>query len=138
MLAVLVLLCAAGCSTKLMLKAIPVREPDSSRWSWWSRPWAGDPDGLVVNRLGAYQVRVAPNPDKVAFGTAEGCCASLVDPVRVLQVDYQRMPFANGKLTLQLVKSAQTIQVGGVTGTTPATNVIKAVDEGLKTSETIE
>jgi len=133
-ISVVALLWCSACSTRLEVRAIPIIEPKKT---WLVRStWAGEPQGIVVNRLATYSVKVTPQGPWL--GSSDGKPATLVDPHRVLEINYERMPFADGKLTLQLVKNAQTILVGGVSGTTPVTNVVKAADTALGTAAEIE
>ena len=93
----------SGCSTKLTVDAIPTAKPEEgARLQIKDQPWAGSPDGIVVNRLATYSVSIKANENLASLGNVpERCCISVIDPHHVLQINYDRMPFANGKLTLE-------------------------------------
>jgi hypothetical protein len=117
---------AFGCSTKLIVRSIEAGDAQDAR--------AASPKGVVVNRLTSYSAKVTSSLPI----SAQEKRVSLVDPHRLLEVDYCRLPFANGKLTLELTKNAQTLLKAGVTGTTPVTNVVKAADSGVSTAAKLQ
>jgi hypothetical protein len=112
----------AGCSTKLVVRSIDADPGPASH--------AANPDGVVINRLTSYSVRVT---SKLPITSGETPQKTLIDPHRLLEVGYCRMPFANGKLTLEVTKNAQTMTKAGVSGTTPVTNIVKAAEKGVST-----
>lgn len=129
-LQLLVALCGVlviGCSTKLTVKKIDASREKESR--------AAQPEGLIVNRLATYAVEVKPGSTYSLDVKAKAI--SVVDPHHLLEVDYFRLPFASGKLILELTKDGQTVQKVGVSGTTAATSVVKAADTSISTATKI-
>ncbi len=120
------LLITGGCGTRLAVRSVSIPENAQEACNVEkSAPAAckrfNDPKGLVVNQRARYHVtaktrddgriRVA-DPSKPQHARVSDVAG--VDQDRLLVVDYQRLPFANGKLTVTLDES-QAIKKVGIT-----------------------
>ena len=97
------------------------------------------PGGIAVNQRALYHVDVGMTCSAATPCSVQGPSKPLstVDPSRVLVVDWLRMPFSSGELTVQLT-AEQTVKEVTLIGTTGAARAAEAATTTIKTIDEIE